>query len=110
VFGGLIGMLIVDPLTGAMYNLKPERIEQPLTAAQAEVIRNGNGVLVVLASQTTERERAEMLRIKRRRHAGEESGRPKPARFRDVVSCPKAAQGLHRHQTAVRGRRLSHEA
>jgi len=64
VFGGLIGMLIVDPLTGAMYNLKPEKIEQPLTASQAEVIRNGNGVLVVLASQTTEHERAEMVRIK----------------------------------------------
>ena len=64
VFGGLIGMLIVDPLTGAMYNLKPEKIEQPLTASQSEVIRNGEGVLVVLASQTTERERAEMVRLK----------------------------------------------
>src|SRR5580692_2179207 len=50
-FGGLVGMLIVDPLTGAMFNLTPEKIEQPLTSAQAEVIRTGNGVLVVLASQ-----------------------------------------------------------
>ena len=32
LFGGLIGMLIVDPLTGAMYNLQPEKIEQQLTA------------------------------------------------------------------------------
>jgi hypothetical protein len=63
VFGGLIGMLIVDPLTGAMYNLTPEKIEQPLSASQAEVIRDRKGLLVVLASQATERERAEMVRI-----------------------------------------------
>ena len=62
-FGGLIGMLIVDPLTGAMFNLKPEKIEQPLSAAQAEVIHDGKGLLVVLFSQTTEQERADMVRL-----------------------------------------------
>ena len=62
-FGGLIGMLIVDPLTGAMYNLKPEKIDQPLGASQAQVIREGKGVLVVLVSQTTEQERANMMRL-----------------------------------------------
>jgi hypothetical protein len=60
-FGGLIGMLIVDPITGAMYNLKPEKIEQPLAASQAQVNRDGKGVLVVLASQTTEQGRADMV-------------------------------------------------
>jgi hypothetical protein len=39
LFGGIIGMLIVDPLTGAMYNLKPEKIEQSLTQSQANAIR-----------------------------------------------------------------------
>ena len=63
VFGGLIGMLIVDPITGAMYNLSPEKIEQPLDASQATLIRNGQGFLVVLASQTSERERAAMVRV-----------------------------------------------
>jgi hypothetical protein len=63
VFGGVIGMLIVDPLTGAMYNLEPEKIEQSLTTQQAEVIRTGNGLLVVLASQATEHERAAMVRV-----------------------------------------------
>jgi len=62
-FGGLIGMLIVDPLTGAMFNLHPEKIEQPLTASQAQVIREGKGLLVVMVSQTTEQERANMVRI-----------------------------------------------
>jgi hypothetical protein len=63
VIGGLIGMLIVDPLTGAMYNLTPERIEQPLAPAQAQLIRSGQGLLVILASQTTEHERAAMVRV-----------------------------------------------
>lgn len=63
ILGGLIGMLIVDPLTGAMYNLTPEKIEQTLTPAQAEVIRKGNGVLVVLVSQATAHEREAMVRI-----------------------------------------------
>lgn len=30
VFGGLIGWLIVDPLTGAMYNLSPDQINSTL--------------------------------------------------------------------------------
>jgi uncharacterized protein YceK len=62
-FGGLIGMLIVDPLTGAMYNLAPDKIEQTLTNQQAEVIRNGTGVLVVLAAQVTDNERVAMVRV-----------------------------------------------
>lgn len=48
ILGGLIGMLIVDPLTGAMYNLTPEKIEQPLSATEAQVSRAGKGLLVVL--------------------------------------------------------------
>ena len=63
VFGGLIGMLIVDPLTGAMYNLTPEKIEQHLSDTQAQVIRDRKGVLVVLASQTTAHEREQMVRV-----------------------------------------------
>ena len=63
VFGGLIGMLIVDPLTGAMYNLSPGKIEQPLSAEQAQVVREGKGFLVVLASQATDNERAAMVRV-----------------------------------------------
>jgi hypothetical protein len=63
LFGGIIGMLIVDPLTGAMYNLAPDKIEQSLPGSQADVVRSGKGVLVVMASQATERERAEMVRL-----------------------------------------------
>jgi len=63
LFGGVIGMLIVDPLTGAMYNLAPEKIEQNLTSEQAGIIRNGDGMMVILVSQATENERAAMVRV-----------------------------------------------
>jgi len=63
VFGGVIGMLIVDPLTGAMFNLSPEKIDQTLTATQASVIRDRTGFLVVLASQITEQQRTQMVRV-----------------------------------------------
>jgi hypothetical protein len=46
-----------------MYNLTPEKIEQPLTPSQAETIRSGNGILVVLASQVTEGERSLMVPV-----------------------------------------------
>jgi hypothetical protein len=32
LFGGVIGLLIVDPLTGAMYNLQPDKVEQTLVS------------------------------------------------------------------------------
>jgi hypothetical protein len=64
VFGGLIGMLVVDPITGSMYNLSPKKIEQTLSPNQAELIRDHKGFLVVLASQITPNERAAMVRVK----------------------------------------------
>ena len=65
VFGGLIGLLIVDPATGAMWNLSPEKIEQRLSASKAELIKSGNGFVVMMASDAalTPTERAQMVRI-----------------------------------------------
>lgn len=63
VFGGLIGMLAVDPVTGSMWNIEPGKIEQRLSAAQASVIRNGEGFVVVLASELTPGERAHMAKV-----------------------------------------------
>ena len=34
IFGGLIGMLAVDPATGAMFNIAPDKLEHKLTPAQ----------------------------------------------------------------------------
>jgi hypothetical protein len=56
IFGGLLGMLVVDPLTGAMYNLSPEHIEQPLNREGAALVRQGKAVMVILKTQATESE------------------------------------------------------
>lgn len=63
VFGGLIGLLIVDPATGAMWNISPDKIDRPLTREQASLIRQGNGLLVVLLAETTDLERVKMQKI-----------------------------------------------
>ena len=39
LIGGALGMLVVDPLTGAMFDLEPKKVELPLSAAQAQLTR-----------------------------------------------------------------------
>jgi len=56
-------MVAVDPATGAMWNLAPDKIEQKLSADQASLIKNRNGFIVVLASELTDNERKRMVRI-----------------------------------------------
>jgi hypothetical protein len=63
VFGGLIGMLAVDPATGAMWNIEPGKITRKLDSAQASLIQNKTGLVVVLASQLTPEERDHMQRL-----------------------------------------------
>jgi hypothetical protein len=63
LLGGLIGMVVVDPLTGSMWNIEPDHIEQKLTASQAAIIRNRTGFVVVLVSDLTSHEREHMARI-----------------------------------------------
>lgn len=63
VFGGLIGMLIVDPATGAMWNLSPEEIAPTLSPSQARLLQSGDGFLIKLASQATSSETSAMVRI-----------------------------------------------
>lgn len=60
IFGGLIGMLIVDPLTGAMFNLSPDKIEQDLPEDQKLAIQSGEAVLVVMKDNVTPGELAAM--------------------------------------------------
>jgi hypothetical protein len=63
LFGGLIGMIAVDPVTGSMWNIEPGKIEQKFTAAQASMMRNNRGFVVVLVSELTASERAHMAKI-----------------------------------------------
>lgn len=55
-FGGLLGMLIVDPATGAMWSLHPKMIEQPLDKERTTLLREGKAFLVVLKDQATPNE------------------------------------------------------
>lgn len=63
IFGGVIGLVVVDPLTGSMWNLAPDKIEQSLTPTQATLIKNREGFVVVLASQLTDREKASLVQV-----------------------------------------------
>ncbi|HXC02477.1 MAG TPA: hypothetical protein VNU49_07470 [Opitutaceae bacterium] len=63
VFGGIIGLIIVDPITGSMWNITPDKIDQPLSSSQAALIREHKGFVVVLVSQITDNERNQMVRI-----------------------------------------------
>jgi hypothetical protein len=61
--GGLIGMLAVDPATGAMWNIAPEKINRTLANGQAAMIKNKTGFVVVLESELTSAERVAMVRV-----------------------------------------------
>jgi hypothetical protein len=59
-FGGLLGMLIIDPATGAMYNLAPNKVDHTLSRETAGRPQAGDGVLVITTSQATASELAAM--------------------------------------------------
>jgi hypothetical protein len=61
--GGLIGMLAVDPATGAMWNISPDKIDRKLASGQAALIKNKTGFVVVLESELTPAERVAMVRV-----------------------------------------------
>lgn len=48
IFGGLIGMLIVDPITGAMYTLTPDEVSTTLDALKVETRQGTRSLTVVL--------------------------------------------------------------
>lgn len=49
LFGGLIGFLIVDPLTGAMYDLAPGTVDASLDALQVKTSKTEGSFTIVLA-------------------------------------------------------------
>jgi hypothetical protein len=63
LIGGLIGMLAVDPATGAMWNIEPDKIDHKLTGGQSSLIKNKTGFLVVLVSDLTPAEREHRVRL-----------------------------------------------
>lgn len=63
LFGGLLGMLVIDPATGAMYNLAPNKIDQTLSPERAANWRESGGLMVITTSQATPAELAAMEAI-----------------------------------------------
>jgi hypothetical protein len=63
LFGGVLGMLIIDPATGAMYNLAPNRVDQTLRPESAALTQHGGGVLVITTAEATPSELAAMEAI-----------------------------------------------
>lgn len=51
LFGGLIGWLIVDPFTGAMYTIKPENVDTQLAAQGTSGLSDEEGLHVVLLEE-----------------------------------------------------------
>jgi hypothetical protein len=63
LFGGIIGMLAVDPATGAMWNIAPDKVDRKLANGKNAMIQNETGFLVVLESDLTPTERQHMVRL-----------------------------------------------
>ena len=64
IFGGLIGMLAVDPSTGAMYTLQPKNVDATLDALK--VWRNGSQrtLTVVLVEQLPKEQLAQLVPLR----------------------------------------------
>ena len=64
--GGIIGMLIVDPATGAMYRLDQEALQATLTQARAQVAPEAspNGLQVVSIDQVPANLRDKLMLVK----------------------------------------------
>ena len=60
VFGGLIGWLIVDPLTGAMWTYDPEEIDETLTSSSSG-LEQGLSLHVVLLKEAPPAVRQSMV-------------------------------------------------
>lgn len=54
VFGGLIGLLIVDPATGAMWTLSPRQVDKVLDLQTASVLQKEGGLVVMLRQDIPE--------------------------------------------------------
>lgn len=66
VFGGLLGLIIIDPITGAMYKLPPE-VKANLTPSQSKQLRQTkkaqNTIKFVPVEQLPLEQRAQLVRI-----------------------------------------------
>lgn len=63
IFGGLIGWLVVDPMTGAMYNLSPNEVNAELHQELATSEKEDGTLNIVLLEDVPSRLRDELVLI-----------------------------------------------
>jgi hypothetical protein len=49
LLGGLLGMLIIDPISGGMYNIAPENVSEAMDAMNVKTSKADGGLMIVLA-------------------------------------------------------------
>ncbi|PLX43927.1 MAG: hypothetical protein C0609_06855 [Deltaproteobacteria bacterium] len=62
LFGGIIGWFIIDPFSGAMYNLTPEQIEATLPDASTMLEENGQRTLSIVLVENVPQELLPMMK------------------------------------------------
>jgi len=63
IFGGLIGLLAVDPATGAMYTLKPDAVEGTLSALKLSRTNQASSLTVLLLADVPLNQRDQLMPI-----------------------------------------------
>jgi hypothetical protein len=63
IFGGLIGLLAVDPATGAMYTLKPDAVEGALSSLKVSRTEGDRSLTVVLLANVPQVQREQLIPI-----------------------------------------------
>ncbi len=63
LFGGPIGLLIVDPLTGAMWTLEPKNLSLVLEEKRAKLLDNERMLLILSIEDIPEHLRGELIKI-----------------------------------------------
>lgn len=64
LLGGLIGMLIVDPLTGAMWTLAPREINSTLQSKTTDLPNNQRTLSIVLLEDVPDQLQDKLIRVK----------------------------------------------
>ncbi len=63
IFGGLIGLLAVDPATGAMYTLKPDAVGATLDSLKVSRTDDGQSLTVILLASVPQVQRDQLIPI-----------------------------------------------
>jgi hypothetical protein len=62
-FGGLIGFLVVDPLTGGMWTIRPDKVDAQLTPGQSSGITSSEDLVILTKDQLTPEQQQHLERL-----------------------------------------------